>query len=539
MKKMKLCILLTCCFLILGMTSNSKIYAQENTIPLDGSWITGSVTDDVCFYTFTIPSAGTVTYTFQSYSYGGKISLTDETLSTIYSEAYCDGNSDASETSTHNVILKQGTYVFKICSDWDDNWSGDYRLKVNFVSDAVIPLDGTWVSGDLRDNVCLYKLTIPSSGTITYTFQAYSTDNGVSLEDDTLSTTYSKIQCANGNSDIPETKTESVTLEQGTYTLRVWTLWTDERGPYRLKAYFTPANNNEIEPNNSFKTAMELSDNVQITGLISENDSIDFYKFTLNQAQKLNIIYQFKNEFRLSILDNDFVTIKIIDDEGKQTNSQKLEEYLEAGTYYIKIENCYADSMYGNTGTYTLKLQSLIKISSIKLKTQKLTLNQKQSYNLLSSVEPNNATNKELNWTSSNSTVASVDSSGQVTAKKVGTSIITATSQDESNINASCIIIVKPQKTKIIKLRCNSSDVRKINVQLRKQNGVSGYQIACSANKNFKNKKIYTSRYTSTVTNKLAKNKKYYFKARAYYTYNNTRYYGKWSDVKSVKITDI
>lgn len=534
MKKIKLCILLTCCFLILGMTSNNKTYAQENTIPLNGEWVSDSVTDDICYYTFTIPSSGTVTYTFQSYSYGGKISLTDKTLSTIYSETYCDGNSDASETSTKDIILEQGTYVFKICSDWDDNWSGDFRLKVNFASDTVIPLDGTWVNGDLRDNVCLYKFTIPSSGTITYTFQAYSADNGISLKDDTLSTTYSEIHCTDGNSDIPETKTESVTLEQGTYTFRVWTLWTEERGPYRLKVDFSPANNNEIEPNNNFETAMELSDNKEIIGLISENDSIDFYKFTLKQTHKLNIIYHFKNEFRLSILDDDYVTIKVIDD-GKKNINQKLEEYLEAGTYYIKIENFFADSVYGNTGTYTLKLQPQIRVSSIELKGTTLTLKKGKSYDLLANVQPNNATNKELKWTSSNSTVASVNASGKVTANKVGASIITATSQDGSDISTSCIIIVKPQKTKITKLNYNSSDARKINVQLRKQDGVSGYQIAYSTDKNFKNKSTYISKSTSTVTRKLAKNKKYYFKARAYYTYKNTRYYGAWSNVKEVK----
>lgn len=424
---MKLCILLTCCFLILGITSNTKTYAQENIIPLDDTWITGSVTDDVCFYTFTIPTSGTVTYTFQSYSDRGGLCLKDETLAITYSRIKCDGSSSNPQAKTESLTLEKGTYHLKIYrynlfTDDENNWTGNYCLKVSF----------------------------------------------------------------------------------------------------------SPADNNETEPNDTFETAMELNENQQILGLLSDCENDDYFKITLDSPQKIHIIYHFDTPFIFSLYDDNFLPIVEGNPYVPSTGTEEWVDQLETGTYYINI------SKYYGSGVYALNWFTETPISSIELKETTLTLEKGKRYNLLASVEPTNATNKKLNWTSSNSTVASVDASGQVTAKKVGTSIITATSQDGSNINASCIIIVKPQKAKITKLRCNSSDVRKINVQLRKQNGVSGYQITYSANKNFKNKRIYTSKYASTVTNKLAKNKKYYFKARAYYTYNSTRYYGAWSDVKLV-----
>lgn len=430
MKKIKLCILLTCCFLILGMTSNNKTYAQENTIPLNDDWITDNVTDDVRFYTFTIPSAGTVTYTFQSYSDGGSLCLKNEDLSTTYSRINCDGTPSNPISEAQTNILEQGTYVLKVCrssiTDLEWEWTGNYRLKVSF----------------------------------------------------------------------------------------------------------TPANNNEAEPNDTFETAMELNGNQQILGLLSDCESEDYFKITLDSPQKIHIIYRFDTPFIFSLFDGNFLPIVEGSPYVPSSGTEEWTGHLETGTYYINISKY---SKYGS-GIYTLNWFTETPISSIELKETTLTLKKGTSYDLLANVQPNNATNKELKWTSSNSTVASVNASGKVTANKVGASIITATSQDGSDISTSCIIIVKPQKTKITKLNYNSSDARKINVQLRKQDGVSGYQIAYSTDKNFKNKSTYISKSTSTVTRKLAKNKKYYFKARAYYTYKNTRYYGAWSDVKTVTI---
>lgn len=57
------------------------------------------------------------------------------------------------------------------------------------------------------------------------------------------------------------------------------------------------------------------------------------------------------------------------------------------------------------------------------------------------SVLPLGATNKRLNWTSSNTAVATV-ADGVVTAVAIGTAVITATSTDGSNISATCNVTV-------------------------------------------------------------------------------------------------
>ena len=56
---------------------------------------------------------------------------------------------------------------------------------------------------------------------------------------------------------------------------------------------------------------------------------------------------------------------------------------------------------------------------------------------------PEDATNKDVTWTSSDTTIATVDSNGKVTANSVGTAIITAKAGDKS---ATCTITVNPIK---------------------------------------------------------------------------------------------
>ena len=61
---------------------------------------------------------------------------------------------------------------------------------------------------------------------------------------------------------------------------------------------------------------------------------------------------------------------------------------------------------------------------------------------LTATVTPNNTTDKTVTWTSSDPSVASVSSSGVVTANKVGTATITATTNDGTNLSASCTVEV-------------------------------------------------------------------------------------------------
>lgn len=61
---------------------------------------------------------------------------------------------------------------------------------------------------------------------------------------------------------------------------------------------------------------------------------------------------------------------------------------------------------------------------------------------LVATVLPEDAFNKTVFWSSSNTSIATVNAEGQVTAVSNGTATITATAEDGSGVNASCLVTV-------------------------------------------------------------------------------------------------
>ncbi len=66
-----------------------------------------------------------------------------------------------------------------------------------------------------------------------------------------------------------------------------------------------------------------------------------------------------------------------------------------------------------------------------------------ETLQLTATVAPENASNPTVTWSSSDEGVATVDETGKVTAVAPGTATITATTNDGSNLTASCEVIVK------------------------------------------------------------------------------------------------
>ena len=85
-----------------------------------------------------------------------------------------------------------------------------------------------------------------------------------------------------------------------------------------------------------------------------------------------------------------------------------------------------------------------VKVSSITLSQTSLTLTSKgQTASLTATVTPDNAANKNITWSSSNSSVVTVNANGTVTAVANGTADITATAADGSGVSAKCSVTVR------------------------------------------------------------------------------------------------
>lgn len=81
-------------------------------------------------------------------------------------------------------------------------------------------------------------------------------------------------------------------------------------------------------------------------------------------------------------------------------------------------------------------------VTSVTLNNPSLTLNEGQEQTLIPTVNPSNAANKSLNWTSSDTSVATVNAEGKVTAISKGTATIKAEAKDGSGVNATCSVVV-------------------------------------------------------------------------------------------------
>ena len=81
-------------------------------------------------------------------------------------------------------------------------------------------------------------------------------------------------------------------------------------------------------------------------------------------------------------------------------------------------------------------------VTKIMLKAPKRQLKIKDTEKIIVTVSPGNASDKRVEWTTSDKKIATVDAYGLVRGIKAGTVTITATAKDGSGTKASCTILV-------------------------------------------------------------------------------------------------
>lgn len=99
-------------------------------------------------------------------------------------------------------------------------------------------------------------------------------------------------------------------------------------------------------------------------------------------------------------------------------------------------------SVISQTATLTVQAKpASVPVTGVKLNTETLELFTGNTATLTATVEPDNATKKNVTWSSNAPGVATVDSSGKVTAVAPGTATITVTTED-GNKTATCAVTV-------------------------------------------------------------------------------------------------
>ncbi|MCM1309043.1 MAG: leucine-rich repeat protein, partial [Butyrivibrio sp.] len=159
----------------------------------------------------------------------------------------------------------------------------------------------------------------------------------------------------------------------------------------------------------------------------ADSVKLDKTALTLNTGSKEQLI------MTVSPMDfTDTVTWKSTDTNVVTVSDTGVITAVGTGTASVKLT-------VGNASA-SCKVTVLQPVTSIYLYSQ--NMNALETYELYTNIYPSNANNQKLEWSSSDSAVASVDENGLVTAHKKGTAVITAKATDGSGVSGKCTVTV-------------------------------------------------------------------------------------------------
>lgn len=178
-------------------------------------------------------------------------------------------------------------------------------------------------------------------------------------------------------------------------------------------------------------------------------------------------------------------------------------------------------------------------VTNITLNSNEINLNTGGTFKLDATVNPSNASNKNIKWISANESIATVDQSGNVAADVAGTTYISAVSADGKVVATCTVNVSKPVVTKPAKVKIKSAKKKgkKVTLKWKKISDAAGYVVYMKTNSGkFKAVKTVKKAKTVKAVISLKKGNKYSFKIRAYKLDEETNVYGAYSKIKKVKM---
>ena len=205
--------------------------------------------------------------------------------------------------------------------------------------------------------------------------------------------------------------------------------------------------------------------------LAEEPDIFKDYSIVISSDKTLLNVDETANiTVKTEIFDSDSDKLKLI-----STNPDIISvEYGKVTGVSVGKAKIYAqiDDVISNE----IEIECIVKMEKIDLDETSISLLIGDVFSLEATVFPENATNSDLVWTSSDEEIASIEEEG-IKAKKVGKCIVTVTNVKE-NITATCEVEVKEKEE--IKVEKKSSLHYVYNVPYYNQNSM-GYPTGCEA----------------------------------------------------------
>ena len=123
-------------------------------------------------------------------------------------------------------------------------------------------------------------------------------------------------------------------------------------------------------------------------------------------------------------------------------------------------------------------------VTNITLNSNEINLNPGGTFKLDATVNPSNASNKNIKWISANESIATVDQSGNVAADVAGTTYISAVSADGKVVATCTVNVSKPVVTKPAKVKIKSAKKKgkKVTLKWKKISDAAGYVVYMKTN---------------------------------------------------------
>ncbi len=253
------------------------------------------------------------------------------------------------------------------------------------------------------------------------------------------------------------TKPESITIKKSTSTI-----YTTQK--LQLKAVVLPkdASYTSVKWTTSNKKVATVSSKGVVTGVgkgkvtikaISTFDSSIVASCTIKVSKKVpveavslskDIVTKYKGDtytFKPTLTPSN-ATFKDVTWTSSDTSVATVDKNGKVTAKSAGVAVITCTSVDNPLCTASSKFKVKIKTTGVELWKSKLNMYVSQSVNFKATVLPSDASNKKVSWTSSDTSVATVDKNGKVTAKKAGTAVITVIT-DNGSYRASCTVKVK------------------------------------------------------------------------------------------------
>ena len=371
---------------------------------------------------------------------------------------YCSENKDAN----HEVIVV----------GWDDNFSKD-----NFKNTP--PGNGAWLirnswgtNGDCLEGyfwISYYDMSLSKVG---FVYDVVSKDSDRYYDHNYLydgSIEYGSVYCWNSitGANIFTSKFDNEQLKAVSFG----TYYTNDE--YQISIY---KNLRDMTNPESGDLVATISGATTCEGIYTIPLAVDNY-VTLQKDDTYSVVVKLSHDRSYSAL---LTEKEELVEEGMEEDSWvNCTVKAEAGQSFIFLQNTWRD--YGKEKgvnirikAYTNDIIKTIPVTNITIRgdSEKMQLGERDA--LFASLLPVNATNQTVIWSSTDNSIATVDSEGNVTAKKCGIVSVIAASGD-GKVRDTYKITVYPSKTKVNAVW--NQYTKSVSLTWNKIEGVDGYRI--------------------------------------------------------------